>query len=268
VRDPSRSLFLEVDMSRKPDRPASVTVFATLQLVFGTISLLCNVFTLIGLTVIQSNLPGANQQSTDPMSLDLVTAATYPAYLPTKMVVTIVSSLLVLVMLVSGIGLLMLQKWGRWLAFAWAGMLVLVCLGDLLIDMTMRYPVFDAMATRVEAIPARKPEAAGMRIGFFLGIGGKLLPIIYAGMLCYFLTRPRVRDAFAGIGRRQDDDDYDYRDRDRYDDRDRDRHDRDRDRYDDRDRGRYDDRDRDRERDDDRGRGESGRERDPDDRYR
>ncbi len=252
-------------MVRKPPRPASVTVFAILQLVFGTIALFCGGFNLIGLIMIQNAAPGLSSGPfAASMDLELATAAQYPAYLPSKMVLACLTLLNVLIMLLTGIGLLLLQRWARWLSFVFAALLILICLGVALVDLTMRAPAADAFATQMAKNPAQAAQAPGIRLGVYLGVVGDLLAIPYALLLCFFLTRPKVRDAFAGIDRRLDDD-YDDRDRDRdrYDDRDRDR-------YDDRDRDRYDrDRDRDRDRDDDdRDRDRGARERDPDDRIR
>jgi uncharacterized membrane protein len=270
-------------MNRKPQRPASVTVFSIFQIIFGLISL-CGAgfgfYILSGgmntTTPIQQtttvNTPTGPTTTTTTINLNLQQEldTRVPTYRAFGWSSSIFGLLLALMMLASGIGMLALQSWARMMALIWALLYLLQSIVSLVYVLIFMIPAYNAIADQWDKLPVPGPLlATTTRWSGYTTLGGMVLYMIYPSLLLFFMTRPKVRDAFAGIDRRRDDD-YDDRDRDRYDDRDRDRYDdrdRDRDRYESRDRDRY-DRDRDRDDDDDRDRDRGARERDPDDRIR
>jgi hypothetical protein len=260
---------IEVAMIRKRTRPASVTVFAIFQIIFGCLGLLGALIQAGGFAGGGSsqvpvqvtntvNTPMGPSTTTTTVMLDLEQELTdrIPIYRAYKWFSFGVGLILTALMLSSGLGMLELKPWSRKVALLWALLYVLVSIVGVVFTIVYMIPATEAIMEKWDSLYGSSPPVRLltqiMRLTPYATLG-VVLVWIYPGLLAYFMTRPKVLSAFAGTDRAGDDS-YDrerYDDRDRHDDRDRDEH-RDRDRRDDRDRDderdrdRYYDRDRDR----------------------
>lgn len=167
------------------NRPASVTVFGVLSIVFGTLGLLGTAFGAAMLIILKSSpqRPGSPNNVFMP-NLHPVADAWTMIGIPLGMVFTIV-------LIVSGIGLLRLRPWGRKLSLIY----VVYTLISVAIGVVIQ-AVFVIPATLEQARALNTPEANGAFIGAIIGMASAGIGLIYPGLLWYFMTRPHVLVAF------------------------------------------------------------------------
>ena len=147
-----------------PPRPASVTVFGILNIVFGSFGLICMPFGLIAIFAIPNKM--------NPSGSAMV-------WLLTSSFVGFVCSI---VLLTVGIGLLYQKKWARiwclgygWFAIIWGIIGMIVNIG---------ITVSGGYGYRQENIP-----------GVISGFCGGLIGFIYPILLVVFMQRPNVKNA-------------------------------------------------------------------------
>lgn len=160
-------------------RPASVTVFGVLNLVFGGLGMLSLPFTILALT---SN-PTPPFQVADEIGL----------YQLWTFVSLAISALGLVALLASGVGLLRMRPWGRTLAVVYAALTV----STTLIALGMHW-FFVAQPTFAQTVNDDSPEAMFARAGAIGGLVGGLIGLAFPVLLWFFMTRPRVLAAFAG----------------------------------------------------------------------
>lgn len=153
----------------KPPRPTAVTVLGILNIVFGTLGICCGSIGGLGsgFLMIEEAVQG---------SLVLVTS---------------IGLLLSAAMLAAGgIGLLMMQSWGRTLSIVAAVLFLLVGLVDLASGIA-----FDVRPLLASA--SDDTEMVAMAIGAMVGICcGGMLRIAYPAILIYYLFRADIRRLF------------------------------------------------------------------------
>jgi hypothetical protein len=151
-----------------PKRPTSVTVFGTINIVFGVLGLLCSPLGIIGLLIPN---PGG------PMDM-------YPAGMKIFLLFSYAFGMFMsVILLVCGIGLLNLKRWARqtsfiygWFAIIWGVLSTVITLAVLGTSLS---------GANQEAMPA----AIGGIVG---GACGGLVGLIYPIFLVVYMRRPNV----------------------------------------------------------------------------
>jgi hypothetical protein len=162
------------------ERPASVTVFGILNIVFaalGFFALLASAMMLFSAGAMRN--PVMEQMRAIPQ---------YDFWLKLTIPLGILSSI---VLLVAGIGLLRLRSWGRLLSilYGWYAIIFGV------VGIGWNY-LFLMRPMMEQARQQGGPEAMGAMGGAIGGTVGGCLGLIYPVLLLIFMTRPRVKAAF------------------------------------------------------------------------
>jgi hypothetical protein len=230
-------------------RPASITVLAILNLVGGGLGLICctgcaginhiasantDVFVPAGRT---TNAGASNnpfvRSSEMSILIDRQVPTVVPGYKAYVYGIVLVSFILDVLLIISGIGLLMMAYWGRNMAISYA---MISLFTKLIMGFYLLVFVLGPVSTLIDKEAASNPQfaamagsMAGFKFGRFIREFGWLLPGIYPVILLILLLRPSVGQAFAQAnrGRREDEDEDAPRRRRDFDDED----DQDRDRY-------------------------------------
>jgi len=201
-------------------RPTSVVVLGILNIIFGSLGLVCVVCAGFGLLVGSSltNLgpPGAQNQ---PNALDQqkFLADHVTGYVPIEATRAVIGLVLAALLLASGIGLLKMRSWARLAGLVYGGVEVILLIAGLLYSIFVLNPAFaDYYAEQAKKNPTPMPFTfsvgvfhAGAILGFLFGI---LLPVTNL----IILLRPNVRAAFTRASSPESEDD-------RYEDEDDDR---------------------------------------------
>jgi hypothetical protein len=145
--------------------PTSVKVFGILNTILGTMSLLSVLNSLTKLEQIQQ------------MYKQFPALAKLGAWMPIQM---LISSLMAIVLLSLGIGLLKRQPWARSLSVYYA----IFVIGFGLLNLAITITVLGGNMT--------DPMTIGVIVGTLFGI---TIGAIYYGLMIYFLTRPEVKAA-------------------------------------------------------------------------
>jgi hypothetical protein len=163
-------------------RPTSVTVFGVLNVIFGALGLIGVAITAVALFVVRE------RGGQDPL---LGMNAAWDSWTKASL---LLGGVAVVLLLVSGIGLLSMRPWGRSWAVGYAiyGVIVGV-LGVVVPAMILARPALQGLEAR------GNPEAVGAMIGLLGGtvIGG-CMRLVYPALLWYYMTRPHVVAAFSG----------------------------------------------------------------------
>lgn len=163
------------------ERPAVVTAFGVLHIVFGGLALCCTPFALLGLFM----------PSPEGLPPELAEALAHPVMKGWTIFSTAVTGLLGLALVVAGIGLFYLQEWARKVSLAYA----LVAILTNFVGLALSFLFF--FRPMMEQLPNGPPEAIGVAVmGLCGGLCGSALSLIYPLFILYFLTRPDIVDAF------------------------------------------------------------------------
>src|SRR2546426_936613 len=161
-------------------RPASVTVFGILNIVFA-------VFGLFGIFATVA-LFSLTEQSNNPVVRIVRENPSYAGWLKVSIPLGLLGCA---ALLAAGIGLLRLRPWGRKLSLAYAiYAIVLGAVGMVMNFIFLLRPMFE------EAAQKQGPEAAGAIGGAVGGSIGGCVGLIYPVLLLIFMTRPNVVAAF------------------------------------------------------------------------
>jgi hypothetical protein len=110
-------------------RPTSITVIAILHFVIGGVGLLCGFCVAVGdLAGMQESLAAADPAAREKLAeqnrrkevTEQVHREMIPLYRPYTVTNRVLSVISAIMLLVSGVGLILLQPWGRWLSIVWA----------------------------------------------------------------------------------------------------------------------------------------------------
>ena len=155
-------------MTSKP--PGSIRVFGIINIVLGSLGLVCMPFSLLSLVMV----PTAMQQFDNS-----------PMFKQWMVISTVFSFIGAGVMLGSGIGLCKYKAWARKLAVYYAA-------AASVMNVIGSFVVFGALQSATNS----GPERIGGMVG---GIFGSIIGLTYNGLLIYFLTRREVREALGEI---------------------------------------------------------------------
>lgn len=166
-----------------PQRPASVTVFGILNIIFGSMGVLWTPFGLVSLLIAPSG------SSPNPVIDVMLRGPFMRGWLLSTAAVGIIAAA---ALLASGIGLLMLKPWGRLLANAYAVYMIALKIAEFVVNFFyMARPLLEQASQATN--PAEKGGLIGGAIG---GLIGGCFYIIFPILLIIFMTRPSVAQAF------------------------------------------------------------------------
>ena len=158
-------------ITSQPERPTSVTVLGILNIVFGTLNLMCTPFIFIGLFMPQ------------PEGTPFAMGPGMKAYTAVGAIVGLIASG---VLIGTGIGLLKLKDWARrmtsyygWFALVWGVI-------GVIINGVMMSSSLSGMSE------AETPALVGGMIG---GMCGGIIGLIYPILLIIYMKRPNVIEA-------------------------------------------------------------------------
>jgi hypothetical protein len=203
-------------------RPASVLVIAIFQLVFGSLGLCGSVLVLSGVqeklaALSQSNVNQGTQtglkQPPNQQELEDAITKHAPSYPMVKKVEGGAGAILSLVMIVSGIGLLQMQTWGRFLTIGYAVVSLLYRLVDGIYVIAFVAPAMSAVAQEYAKGGGQQEQiiATTMQIGAYSGLVGVLLTGLYPLFVLIIMLLPSVGAAFRGQRPHREPEDYDDR---------------------------------------------------------
>lgn len=200
-------------------RPTVLTVFGVLNIIFGSLGLLCNLCMggFIALFAVILNQPAQDREvaKLQEMMRPLVDAPGFAAFITASMVVGII---LAAVLLFSGIGLLKVQPWARTASIFWAVTSIIIQIGSLAYTIAVVNPAMENWLRQVAAQakqgipPPQNPAASAAQ-----SVVGAVIGMTYAVVLLIFMFTPTVVNAFKRRGgidpydRDQEIDDYERR---------------------------------------------------------
>lgn len=209
----------------KQTRPTILTVTGVMNIVVGSLALLCGLcgvganLAIAGL----ANAPGPGGQPNPLAGMIDHLNRTVPGYQVVEIGSRLLVMLLGLLLVVAGIGLLGGQSWARWLSVFYALLMIPLQLGYLVYELGLVVPAVQLwekqLAQRQGFGGMQGPQAAGQQVGTIVGIvGAGGLWIITALVILVMMFLPAMSAAFSGRRRRSvDRDDYrDDRDYDEY----------------------------------------------------
>ncbi len=161
-------------------RPASVTTFGILNIVFAALG----VIGIIGTILMFSMTDGSH----NPAIKIMRESPAYAGWLKLSIALGLLSSA---ALLAAGIGLLALKPWARKLSIGYA--IYAIAFGLLNLGMSFMF-VFRPLLE--EASRKQGPEAAGAIGGAVGGTFGGCFGLVYPILLLIFMTRPKVTAAF------------------------------------------------------------------------
>jgi uncharacterized membrane protein (DUF2068 family) len=190
-------------------RPAPIVVVAVLNLVLGGLGLFCTVCSGItslaggppavtGGTLEQQRRAQADRQRTEvTRKIVKKRAPFHPAWLVLDQGA---SALFSLALIVSGIGLLSMQSWARWLAVGYAALRIPASLVEFIYYIVITMPA-EAEAFRVVP-PQNDTEQAVYKLAQIVAPGVPCLAVVYPAVVLLLLFLPSVSQAFRKEARR------------------------------------------------------------------
>jgi hypothetical protein len=187
-------------------RPSSVLVVAILQIVFGALALLLNVcgggFQLAGGNKVfmpQGN-PQAAQQQQFQDDLENMLKERAPYYQATQYGGLVLGLAAAAVMIASGIGLLKMRRWGRWLAIGYACYSIASTILYMVYALTVTLPIMREFVAQ-ERLKPNLPPAQAMALNMMdtMATAAAFVPLVflaYPVVLLIVLFLPQVRAAF------------------------------------------------------------------------
>jgi hypothetical protein len=173
-------------MERK--RPGALTAIAVLNIVFGSLGLICSCLYSLGVGVLMIATPN----NPDPRLADLgriaeVLKREIPSYLPIEISMALYFVLVSSLLIVAGIGLLYIARWARVLCFIFS-VTTILALGAYLAYI---FIVFFPTLARIGGDPVEGQLSKALRLG---GVG---LIIIYTIVLIVVLCQRSIASAFS-----------------------------------------------------------------------
>jgi magnesium-transporting ATPase (P-type) len=163
------------------NRPASITVFGVLNLVFGGLGV-CGILGSFVVMLMPVNARGGN-----PVMEMMAENKLYGAM---QMVMMVFGFLATVVLIASGVGLLQSKMYGRTLAIGYSlYSFVSVILGTLVNTIFVFLPLLN----KLDAMPDGPNKMASI-ITVVSGIAGGVIGLIYPSLLLYFMTRKYVTE--------------------------------------------------------------------------
>lgn len=188
----------------KPKRPTVVVVFAILQLSLGGIGFLCfgcmGGLQLAGVEKFAEQMPQPGGRPNPGVEIEKFFRQKIPYYEATKILQPILGLVAALAMIVSGLGLLQMKRWGRWLAIGDACFIIALTLAIVLFGLLVRAPLMKEFAAEKSKDPNLQPqEKMALSIIESSATVGSLFNVvflIYPVIVLVFMLLPSVSKAF------------------------------------------------------------------------
>jgi hypothetical protein len=173
-------------------RPAALTTIAVLNIVFGSLGLICSCFYGLAIGVLMT----ASPNNPDPKLAMLGEVADLfrreiPMHLPIEISVALYSIIGCFVLIAAGIGLLYIANWARILCFIIAITTILTQAANLLYSLLVLFPAVARIQARVGGDPVETKMSQVLRLG------GISVVIIFSIVMISLLCMRSVREAFA-----------------------------------------------------------------------
>lgn len=162
-------------------RPASVTVFGILNILFGAFGLFGTLFS--GAAVFVAEAQGLAKAGAEEMN------PVWGMWLKISVLLGVVSAV---VLITSGGGLLAMRRWGRVLAIVYSVYAIASCV----LGVVAQYVFVTQPLLEQAANPAARQATMFMVAA---GLAGSCLGMIYPLLLWYYMSRQHVVDAFNGL---------------------------------------------------------------------
>ena len=187
----------------KPERPVVVLVFAILNLVFGglgVLGFLCGGVIFAFVFAALSSAPGGAPIPQFP-----------PGLVTLLVIVFIYSFIMAIVLIISGIGLLNMKRWGRNTTIAYSIITIVYSVVSTVLNIAYIGPTMQKWQSEFQEEIAREQQRKGMTpppnmyqpgqspmFNAVTSIGGAILHMAYAVALLVVMCLPNVSAAFAG----------------------------------------------------------------------
>jgi len=173
-------------------RPASVTIFGILSIVFGVLGVCGGAFGIV-MMFLPSQFMDMPGMSNNPALSMMYGSGWWSIWLRS---VGIFHIFLSIGLLASGIGLLMLRPWARVYSIVYAIIDTVLVLVNSVVNLFWLGPY---MSQQMHNMMGQNPAAAniGMMFGLFSSVMGLVFGLAFPLLLLYFMTRPNVKQAFA-----------------------------------------------------------------------
>ncbi len=195
------------------ERPTAVTVLAVFHFVFGGLGLLCGLCQGFGAVVLakapadapQTTPFGAQQDrfANEILKETRARAPWFTAYKVAEQAVHVVFSLM---LIASGVGLLMVQSWGRWLSVTYAALRLLTLPLVFWYTFAVEVPAQEAAVQKAFADGGPPGAKTGAEVGIQLNKGWPLLLVVYPAVVLLIMFLPGTARAFSGEAEEEDDD--------------------------------------------------------------
>jgi hypothetical protein len=192
-----------------PKRPTVVVVFAILQLSLGGIGFLCmgctGALQLAGVNKLVKQIPQPGGRPNLGLEMEEFIQRKHPYHQTVQIVQPAMGMAAALLMMISGLGLLQMKRWARWLAIGDACFIILLVLAVILYTMIVRGPAVNEFVAEKSKDPNLQPQEK-MALNF-LGSGGtlatfgSLFNLVFAAypvIVIIFMLLPNVSKAFRG----------------------------------------------------------------------
>ena len=193
-------------MARK--RPASIMVFGILNLMGGGWDLLVGLIGCIGLLAVgtmnaPAPRPGAAPDMNSTTTYILAHAPYYKAFLTVD---AGLDFLLGLLLIGAGIGLLMMQGWGRWVSLAYVPLALIGRLVNFVYRIAFVVPLISEFYEKgVKSGTTPSAAATGAKVGAIGALVIQLAFCLYPLLLALFMLLPSTAEAFRPGGRKRRD---------------------------------------------------------------
>ncbi len=176
-------------------RPTAVTVMGILNIVFGSLSLLCLACSGIILLIM------ANQSGLGNPVLELFEAMRreIPGYVPVTILSLTLGVLMAVLLIVAGIGLLNMRGWGRVLSIVYGIVTILTQIGAMIYQFAYVNPAMQRVHENLP--PAFRGGMSGdPTFNAIMSMLGAILGMVYAIVLLIMMLLPGVSAAFGRGG--------------------------------------------------------------------
>jgi hypothetical protein len=187
------------------NRPTMVLVVGILQIVFGAMGLMCDLVGGVTLATtggtgqfnMGGNTPQARRQVEMQQHMERVREEKEPYYKQVAFANLGVSVTLSLMMLLSGIGLVRVEAWGRSLGIGYAVLSLLTKVLTVLYAAAFTVPAMQEVA-RTLPRQTQEEQIMATTIGAtsYIALGIPLLLAVYPAVILFLLCRPAVVEAF------------------------------------------------------------------------
>jgi len=188
-------------------RPTVLTVMGILNIVLGSLFVLCNICGGIGLLFGASGQGRQFQGGPNPFAeineLFNFLQAEIPSFVVIKVCELVVSLLASVLLVIAGIGLLSVRNWGRILSIAYSVIGILVTLGSLVFTLAIVNPATERFINARLAIGGQ-PGMNNTAFNSIVTVFSAVISMAYAIVLLIMMLLPSVSATFAGRSRTDD----------------------------------------------------------------